>query len=192
MHAPFTINFRREVFRRERERSRKRLFQLGGWVSYFGLMVLLIGLYGLNCQWVSSRAETVAGQVDRMRKSAATGAWQPSASQVLELESRRGNAARWRDRLERLPALMPPQAVLTSVAVNPNNLPGTAEQNLLEISGNLRVRPGTQSSMSDVMGFVSRLQSDSVFARGFSNFRLTSSEMVEGSPPTVRFVVECR
>jgi hypothetical protein len=39
---------------------------------------------------------------------------------------------------------------------------------------------------------VSRLKSDSLFSRGFKTFRLASSEMIEGTPPTVRFVVECR
>jgi hypothetical protein len=192
VQAPFTINFRREVFRREREHSRRRLFQLGGWVTYFGLMTLLIGLYGLNCQWVTDRARTVAGQVDRMRKSEAAGAWQASGSQVQEIERQRERAGMWRARLERLSILMPPQAILTSIAVNPDNLPGVAEQNLFAITGSLKVRPGGASSMSEVVGFVSRLKSDSLFARGFSSFRLASSEMVEGTPPTVRFVVECR
>jgi hypothetical protein len=192
VHAPFSINFRREVFRRERERSRARLFQLGGWVSYFGLMALLIGLYGLNCQWVTDHAHNVESQVDRMRKGAASGAWQPSASQVQDIQGKRENAARWRERLERLSALMPPQAILSSVAVNPNNLPGVADQNLFEITGNMKVRPGTGSSMGEVVGLMSRLKADSVFARGFSSFKLASSEMVEGSPPTVRFTVQCR
>ena len=192
MHAPFTINFRREVFRRERERSRRRLFALGGWVSYFGFLVVLIGLYGLTCQWVNNRAAAIQSQVDRMRKSTEAGAWQPTASQVADIEGRRVSAARWRQRLERLSTLLPPEAILTSIAINPDNLPGAAEQNLFVISGSIRVRPGVGSSMDEVVDLVSRLKSDSLFSRGFRTFRLASSERVEGPPPTVRFVVECR
>ena len=191
MHAPFTINFRREVFRRERERSRRRLFALGGWVSYFGLLVVLIGLYGLNLQWVNNRAGTIQGQVDRMRKSTDAGAWQPTGRQVAEIEGRRLSAARWRQRLERLSTLLPSNATLTSIAVNPDNLQGAAEQNLFVISGAIRIRPGAGSTMGEVVELVSRLKSDSLFSRGFRTFRLASSEMVEGTS-TVLFVVECR
>ena len=191
MHAPFTINFRREVFRRERERSRRRLFALGGWVSYFGFLVLLIGLYGLNFQWVNNRAATIQSQVDRMRKSTEAGAWQPTAREVAEIEGRRISAGRWRQRLERLSTLLPADAILTSIAVNPDKLTGAAERNLFVISGSVRIRPGA-GSMGEVVDFVSRLKSDSLFSRGFNTFRLASSEMVEGTPPTVLFVVECR
>jgi len=192
VHAPFTINFRREVFRRERERSRRRLFALGGWVSYFGFLVVLIGLYGLNLQWVNNRAATIQSQVDRMRKSTEAGAWQPTAREVAEIEGRRVSAGRWRQRLERLSTLLPADAIVTSIAVNPDRLTGAAEKNLFVISGSVRIRPGAGSSMGEVVDLVSRLKSDSLFSRGFNTFRLASSEMVEGTPPTVLFVVECR
>jgi len=189
MPPHFVINFRREAFQRERERSRRRLFALGGWVTYFGLMALLIGLYGLNCQAVGVRTRRIELRVARAGE--ARGTWQPGAAEAAFVQARRENPLLWQRRLQRLAVLLPGESALHTVAINPDRLPDAAARNILVISGRLR---GVRSSdaMRSVVALVSTLSRDSVFARGFSRVQLASSRMADDGSPAVEFVVECR
>jgi hypothetical protein len=188
----FTINFRREAYQRELARTRRRLFQLGGWVTYFGVLVLLLGLYGLNCASLMRRTSQVERTV--ARASASPGAateFRIEPADLVQIESFRDNPARWRDRLVRLAEVLPPNAALTSIAVNPDNLPNAADRNLLVITGGVRVAPG-QDRMRPVVQLVATLRADTLFARGYSSIRLSSSRAVESPGPATEFVIECR
>src|SRR5206468_12284160 len=87
MSAIFTINFRREVFVRERARSRARLLSLGGWLFYFGLLGMIVGLYALNCVALTRRALQVEHQTSHL--AAAQGGvqdWTVDQTQLAAVE----------------------------------------------------------------------------------------------------------
>ena len=48
MSVLFTINFHREAYQRELARARRRVILLGVWVAYFGVIGVVMGLYGRN------------------------------------------------------------------------------------------------------------------------------------------------
>jgi hypothetical protein len=188
----FQINFRREAFKRERERSRRRLLAIAMWATYFGVTALLIGLYVLNLQTVAMRADALERQVRLARHdSTRSAAWQPGANEADFVRSQRQSTRLLSRRLDRLARLLPPNAALTSVAENPNNLPDPSARNLLVITGTMRTTSG-EGGMRAVVQCVSTLSSDSVFARGFSSIVLASSQATEKGPPAIQFVVECR
>ena len=60
----------------------------------------------------------------------------------------------WHDRLIRLATILPPNATLTSLAVDPQNLPGGPDQNKLVITGLIKSTAG-QDRMQGVMKIVS-------------------------------------
>lgn len=192
MSPVFTINFRREAYQREVARTRRRLLLLGGWVTYFGVLALTLGLYGLNCGALIRRTHVMERAV---AAAAANPAGRPDfrldAADIVAIERFRENPARWRDRLLRLASLLPPSAAVTSIAVNPDNLPGLADQDLLVITGELRVPPG-QDRMRPVVQLVSTLREDTLFARGYTSIRLTSSRATEVPGLATEFVIECR
>jgi hypothetical protein len=101
------------------------------------------------------------------------------------------NPRRLRDKLTRLASLIPPNAALQSVAINPDNLQGEQDQNNLVITGELKV-PAGQDRMRGVVQLVNSLRADSTFALGYQNIRLASSRITEGSGPVAAFVIECR
>lgn len=192
MNALFTINFRREAYQRELARTRRRLFKLGGWVTYFGVLVLVLGLYGLNCASLASRVRFAEVGVARaQRTSGERAGWKLDGPSLLMVEQARGNPARWRDRLERLSAILPPNVALSSVALNPDNSAAAADQNKLVVTGEMRV-PAGADRMRPVVQLVSLLQADTVFARGYSSVRLASSQASPGPGNTTAFVIECR
>jgi Tfp pilus assembly protein PilN len=187
----FTINFRREVYRRELARARRRMVALGVWVTYFGILAVVIGLYGLNCASLTRRIRAIERQAERARAAQALSSTSKlDATQLLEIEQFHQSPARWRDRLTRLAELLPGNAAIQSVAINPDNLPGPADRNKLEIVGRLRGPDADRTAA--VVDLVSKLQRDSLFAAGYANVRLLSSRAVPGEAPVTEFTIECR
>jgi len=192
MSPQFTINFRREAYRQEIARARRRVIALGVWVAYFGMIVILVGLYGLNCAALSRRVRQIERQTTQLRGAqGASMDWTVRQAELKEIERFVQNPRRWRDRLTRLATLMPPSARLTSLAVNPQNLTGLAEQDKLVITGVLRGAPN-RDRVQDVMQVVSRLRADSAFAAGYGSIRLASTRVIEGETATAEFIIECR
>jgi hypothetical protein len=156
------------------------------------VLVLVFGLYGLNCASLLRRTHVVERAVARASANP-TGnpEFSLEAADIVTIENFRENPARWRDRLVRLAAVLPPNAAITSIAVNPDNLPNPADQNLLVIAGELRTSPG-QDRMRPVVQLVSTLRDDSLFARGYTSIRLSSSRAIEAPSLATEFVIECR
>jgi len=192
MSTLFAINFRREAYLREMARARRRVMALGVWVAYFGVLVILLGLYGLNCAVLTRRVRQIEHQATHLQ--GAQGAhvdWAVQPAELRQVERYVSNARRWRDRLARLAEVLPPNVRLTSIAVNPQNLSGTAEQEKLIVSGQLRGGAGGER-MKDVMRIVARLRADTVFASGYSSIKLASTRVVDGEDASAEFVIECR
>ena len=187
----FTINFRREVYRRELAKARRRMVALGIWVTYFGVLAVVIGLYGLNCASLTRRIRAIERQAERARSAQALSASSKlDVTQLTEIEMVHQSPARWRDRLTRLAELLPPNAAIQSVAINPDNLYEPADRNKLEIVGRLRGPDADRTAA--VVDLLSRLQRDSLFAAGYANVRLLSSRAVQGDIPLTEFTIECR
>ncbi len=192
MSALFNINFRRESYLREVARARRRVLMLGVWVAYFGVITVALGLYGLNCASLSRRAGQVERQAARMRAQAGRrDDWKLPPEDLALVERYVVSPAQWCERLERLAALVPANARLTSLAVNPDNLSGPANESKLVIAGQLKIAPG-QDRMHGVVALVSALRGDSAFAAGYGSIRLANSRILEGSEPATEFVIECQ
>lgn len=192
MSPVFSINFRREVFLRKQARSRARLLALGGWLLYFGLLGVVVGLYGLNCGSLTRRVGQIERQAARLANSpGGPREWIVDQAQLATVERFYMSSRLWRDKLARLSALLPPNVALTTIAVNPENLSGVADKNKLVISGQLRGLSG-QDPMRGVVQLVSTLQKDQGFASGYQTIKLTQSRMAEGGPAVAEFVIECR
>jgi Tfp pilus assembly protein PilN len=190
MTPMFTINFRREAYQREVARARRRVMAVGLWAAYFGVILVLLGLYGLNCASLARRVQQIERQTARLRASQGARAdWSLRPAELAQLERYAANPRQWRDRLVRLSELLPPNAQVVSLAVNPQNLTHALEQNKLVISGVLRSAAG-QDRMESVMRVVNVLHRDSVFAAGYQNVKLASTRIAEGGH--VEFVIECR
>jgi hypothetical protein len=192
MTPVFTINFRREIYQREVARTRRRLFTLGGWLLYFGVLGLVIGLYGLNCTALTRRVRLLERQTTRFQQAQGAGQdWMVDDAQLAAVERFHTSPRRWRDRLVRLASLLPTNVVLASIAVNPDNLSTPLDQDRLLVTGELRALPG-QDPLRGVMQLVSMLQRDSVFASGYQSIKLAQSRASAGSLPATEFVIECR
>jgi Tfp pilus assembly protein PilN len=189
VNTVFTINFRREAYQRELARTRRRLFLLGGWLTYFGVLVLVLGLYVLNGAVLAQRVRVAERRVTRAQQTSGdrTG-WKLTEREITVVEDARANPARWRDRLARLAAILPNNVALSSIAVNPENLQSPADQNKLVITGEMKVP--ASDPIRPVSQFVTLLKADSLFSRGYSSIRLASSQSSVGS--LTQFVVECR
>lgn len=186
----FTINFRREVYQRELARARRRVMLVGLWVSYFGVVAVLLGLYGLNCASLTRRVHQIERQAAFLRESQGQREWTLRDTEVNQVTSTAGNARKWRDRLTRLATVLPNNVKIASIAVNPQNLSHPLEQNRLVITGTLRPQAG-QDRMQSVMAVVNALHRDSLFATGYQNVKLSSTRVVEEGG-TAEFVIECR
>lgn len=188
MSLVFQINFRREAFRRERERARARVVRLGSWLAYFGVLAVVLGLYALNLASLDSRTRGLERMAVRMRAlEAGGGDWRPREEDMLEIQGHAVDAGLWRDRLVRVGRVLPTTARLTSLQWNPDNLSGGDARLLL--NGICRV-PSGQDRMQSVMTFVSALQADTLIATSFRNIRLVSTSATESGD--ARFVIECR
>jgi hypothetical protein len=186
----FTINFRREAYVREQSRRRRRVIALAIWVAYFGVLAVLIGLYGLNGVSLARRSRLIERQTTLIRNTKNGAPWaQLTASDLDQVESYAQSTRRWRDRMERLGMLLPPEAKLSVVTVNPQNKSDRASRNSLVVRGELKNAPG-QDRMQGVMKIVSAMRADSVFGRGYNNIRLSSTSINEDG--TAEFEIECR
>ena len=189
MIAQFQINFRREAFRRERTEARRRAVGIGIWLTYFGALAVLIGLYGLNCAALQTRTEQLARQLTYQRTLRQGGnEWIASATDVAMVEPWVSDTGRWRDLLGALPRLLPDGARLTGIQFNPDGVTGGDRKLLL--NGVLRVdsRLGGTAGVTD---FVSTIARDSLFASQFHSVRLVSTHARERSSEA-EFEVECR
>jgi hypothetical protein len=187
----FTINFRREAYRLERARTRRRAVAVGTWVAYFGVLALLLGLYALNLGSVMRRTRQLEAQSLRLRASdAVTRAWKPSPADVTLAERTLANPRLWHTRLVRLAAVLPSNVRLTEVVVNPDNLANPSEQDRLLLVGELRPLPG-QDRMRGIMDLVQTLHADRVFAAQYRTIRLVESSAGEGGA-SAAFRIECR
>lgn len=190
MNTLFTINFRREAYQQEISRRRRRVFALGAWVAYFGVLGILIGLYALNGVALGRRAHLLERRTRMIRAQKDSGVGtQINPADLAAIEATAASTRAWRDRLNRLGTLLPPDARLTRLDVNSQNLSDADSRNALVIGGLLRTPPG-EERMRGVMRIVSALQSDSVFRAGYSRVRLTSTRI--GEDGRVQFEVECR
>jgi Tfp pilus assembly protein PilN len=188
----FTVNFRREAYLREVARARRRVIVLGVWVAYFGVMALVLGLYGLNCAAFSRRLMLLERQTARLRGSqGATMDWNVRQAELTQVEKYLQNPRDWHSRLTRLGTILPPGVKITSIAVNPRNLSGTSEQNKLVITGHLRAAGGSDR-MQGVMKIIAALRADSVFTRSYKNIKLASTRLSEDAGGLAEFEVECR
>ncbi len=192
MSPVFTVNFRREAYQLEMARTRRRTVAVGTWVAYYGALAVVLGLYGLNLVTLAQRTQQLERQNASLRGTQeAAPAWKPAAADITMAEHALGSAAAWRSRLERLATLLPPNAALTSVTVNPDNLTDPAQQEMLTIVGQLRPTPG-QDRMAGIMGLVTALHADSAFAAEYRSVRLADSRIAgEGGAPA-EFRIECR
>ena len=188
MSTVFSINFRREAFQRERAKTRQRAVNLGLWVAYFGALGVLLGLYGLNLASLSHRISLVERQTERFRHTSTSGEWRPGRADASEVERHLRNTRAWRERLARLPQLLPPNARLSSLQFNPDNAGGSADPKLV-IAG--EIRSGGDDRIQQVMSFVNTLSRDSVFAAGYHNVRLVTTRAASGTTGA-EFVIECR
>lgn len=192
MSVPFTINFRREAYRREVAHARRRVVLLGVWLSYFGILAVVLGLYGLNCASMAQRSSRIERQAARMRALQKTQQdWTIGAAELATAEQFHASPRRWRDKLVRLAELMPLNAVVQSVAVNPDNLIAAEDQQKLVITGDFKV-PAGHDRMRGVVQLVNALHADSLFAVGYKSITLTQSRVSESGGPVVSFVIECR
>lgn len=190
MSVLFTINFRRAAFLEEKARERRRVVTLGVWVAYFGALGVMMGLYGLNCSSLAQRAQVLERQTVMLTQTNANQVAPTLRGPELELVERYARSTRqWRDRVTRLGEVMPSNARLTSLTVNPQNQSDATSQNSLVIQGELRALPN-QDRMQNVMNIVATLRRDSVFAAGYRNIKLASTKIDQGG--LAEFVIECR
>jgi Tfp pilus assembly protein PilN len=188
----FTVNFRRETYRLEMARTRRRAVAVGIWVAYFGVLAVVLGLYGLNCASLTQRAHLLEAQNARMQtRHDPTTAWQPGPAELAQVERALANPRHWQIRLARLATVLPGDAMLTSVAANPDNLSGAADQERLLLIGVLRPAPG-QDRMQGIMALVAALRADSLFRAQYRTIRLVESRIGGGADAPAEFRIECR
>jgi Tfp pilus assembly protein PilN len=192
MTPVFTVNFRRGAYRQELARTRQRVVAVGTWVAYFGVLTVALGLYGLNCASLTQRTHLLETQSARAQSSHdPAAAWKPGPAELDQVERALANPRHWQIRLARLAAVLPGDAMLTSVTVNPDNLSGTADQERLLLAGVLRPTPG-QGHMQGIMALVAALHSDSLFSAQYRTIRLVESRIGSGADAPAEFRIECR
>jgi len=189
MTTQFQINFRREAFRRERTEARRRAVGIGIWLTYFGALAVMLGLYGLNCAALEKRTEQLGRQLARQRAlRQGSNDWIASAAEAAQVEPLVADAGRWRDLLGALPRLLPEGAKLTGVQFNPDGVTGGERKLLLD--GVLRVGSRADGT-AGVTDFVAVIARDSLFASQFHSVRLVSTRASENGQDAA-FEVECR
>lgn len=188
MSPMFRINFRREAFRRQRAEARARATGLGIWLTYFGILALLLGLYGLNVASLATRTQQVERQVARLRLDPQQGQdWRPSPEDAAVSTPWVGDPGRWQALLTRLPDLLPAGSRLTAIEWNPEDITGGDRR--LVVTGVLR-GASSEDPMGRVTDFVASVGRDSLFKSKFRSVRLLSTRAHEGGE--AEFKVECR
>ena len=188
----FTVNFRREAYRQELARTRRRTVALATWLGYFGAMAVVFGLYALNLASLAQRTRQLENQNATLRATQGPAAtWKPGPADLALAERGLASAPRWGARLQRLAALLPPNAMLTTVIVNPDNMADPAEQEKLVITGLLKAAPG-QDRMQGIMALVSALHGDPVFSAQYRVIRLAESRIIGGPETPAEFKIEFR
>ena len=188
----FTINFRREMFERELARSRRRVLQLAGWLAYFGVFGLVAWSYVLNAQSMQLRTRMIERQTDQFVAAQNLPRKVPlDASQIAAIERFHGSPRRWRDKLARLAALLPPNAALRSLGLNPAGSNQSADLNRFVITGLLRPE-GNEDPMRGVVQLVAALQADSSFSAGYKSIKLSQSHADAQTKGATEFTIECR
>jgi Tfp pilus assembly protein PilN len=191
MTPVFAINFRREAYRLELARTRQRAVAVGVWVAYFGVLAVALGLYGLNCASLTQRARMLETQsAHAQARTDPTAAWKPGPAELAQVERALVNPRRWQVRLARLAAVLPADAMLTSVTADRDNQAATGQDRLL-LSGTIRTRPG-QDRMQGIMALVAALHSDPLFSAQYRSIRLVESRIGSGSDAPAEFRIECR
>jgi len=192
MSLVFTINFRREAFRQELARTRRRAVAVGTWVAYFGVLAVVIGLYGLNCSSLVQRERLLQSQTARLAAGHDPSRdWRPATAELALIERALANPRRWQTRLTRLAAILPANAVLTSVEVSPSNLGTASQTDQLLLTGLLRAVPG-QERMQGIMALVAALRADSALAAQYRTIRLVESRVGGEAGAPGEFQIECR
>ena len=193
MNGPvFTINFRREIYEREIARSRQRIYRLALWMAYFGLLGLILLSYGLNYVGMVRRTRQIERQTQQFVAAQNLPRKIPlDPAQIAVIERFHKSSRRWRDKLARLATLVPNQAVLTSVGVNPGGSNQPADQEKLVIIGSVRAAEG-DDPMRGVVQIVAALQADSLFAGGYRSIKLAQSHVGSGPQAATEFTIECR
>jgi Tfp pilus assembly protein PilN len=192
MSPVFTVNFRREAYQHELARTRRRAVAVGIWVAYFGVLALTLGLYGLNCASLTDRAHLLEKQSARLQASHdSVLSWKPGPAELAQVEFALANPRRWQVRLARLAAVLPSDAMLTSVSSNPEHQSAVADQERLLIVGTLRTTPGPDR-MRGLMALVATLHADSLFSAQYRTIRLVESRLGGSADAPAEFRIECR
>lgn len=191
MSTLFNVNFRREAYRKEVARARRRVMALAAWVAYFGVFAVIMGLYGLNGVALTRRVDQLEKQMARFQATQSVREqWQLPAAELTRIQDLLGNPVRWRDRLARLAVLLPENARLTSVAANPN-VSSVRNEDRLVITGQMRIKQG-EDRMTGVMRLVTTLREDSLFGARFGNVKLSSTKILASGTGMTEFVIECQ
>lgn len=190
MSPLFAINFRREVYQRELARARARVVMLGVWVAYFGVMAVILGLYGLNAAAYARRTGILERQAARAREHKGTAAeWTLSNEDIGALAARTRSLTLHRGVLLQLGRLLPANVRLSTLSWNNENVYGAAAPKLV-LGGTLRTETA-QDRMRSVVALVSSLSADSTIGSAFRNVKLASTNLNEGTD-AVEFVIECQ
>lgn len=192
MSAVFQINFRREAYRREVARSRARVITLGAWLAYFGVISVVSGLYGLNCEAIQRRTRIMERQtaVLRVHRNDQVD-WTHQPAEMALVARGINDPRAWSARLARVPTMLPANARLTSIDFNPAAVAGAGDWDRLVISGTLHAAPG-QDRMREVSELVTRFQRDSLLSTHFHTIRLASTRVSDPTGGNADFVIECR
>ncbi len=192
MSAIFSINFRREAWRREVARSRARVVSLGVWLFYFGAIAVIFGLYGLNFATLLQHTRIIERQAAAQRATRPEQTdWSKQTTELGLIERGVMEPMRWSERLQRIAILLPSNARLTSIDFNPGGVAGGSDWNKLVLTGTLKSEPG-QDRMRGVADLVNRIKSDSLLSNSFHSVRLASTRITESSGNGAEFVLELR
>lgn len=192
MNTTFSINFRREVYQRELARSRARVVSLAVWLSYFGCLAVIFGLYALNFSALIQHTR-LTEQIARTQRSTSTEQvdWTNQPDQIALIERGARDGFRWRRRFERIAEVLPANVRLKSIQFNPTAASGGANWNRLLLNGTIQTA-ANQDRMGEVTRIVSAIQRDSLMAAHFQTIRLASTRIAENAGSNTEFTIECR
>jgi hypothetical protein len=191
MNVVFEINFRRQAYQEEVSRARRRALAVGTWLAYFGVLAVVLGLYGLNLGSLLRRTRQLEVQnAHLVARREPVAAWRPGPSELRLAERALASPRTWQLRLTRLAELLPANAELTSLAVGAEGLPGSPNPERLSIQGTLRPT-GDEDGTQGVTRLLSALQRDSLFAAQYRSIQLVGSRR-EPTSGVTDFMIECR